>query len=152
IAPIPPLRERREDVPLLVDRFLDGASRWDDLPAQARERLSNHTWPGNIRELRNAVERASATDDYGFAGLSTFPVESLADGPRLEVDLHLPFKQAKESLIERFEKAYLRQLLSLHEGNMARAARAADIDRKYLYTLLKKFGLAPGELPPEEEG
>ena len=151
IAPIPPLRERREDVPLLVERFLDGATRWDDLPAQARERLGNHTWPGNIRELRNAVERASATDDHSFSGLSTFPVENLADGPRLAVDLHLPFKQAKESLIERFEKAYLRQLLSFHEGNMARAARAADIDRKYLYTLLKKFGLAPGELPPEEE-
>jgi len=151
IAPLPPLRERREDVPLLVDRFLGGERMWTDLTAAARERLSQHTWPGNIRELRNAAERATATDDYGFAELSTFPVAPPVDGPRLAIDVFQPFKEAKDSLIERFERAYLRHLLSTTDGNMTRAARAAEIDRKYLYTLLGKHGLAPGELPAEDE-
>src|SRR5690606_21719291 len=122
-APLPPLRERREDVPLLVDRFLGGERLWTDLTAQARERLSQHTWPGNIRELRNAAERATATDDYEFNELSTFPVAPPPDGPRLAIDVAQPFKAAKDSLIERFEKAYLRNLLSIAGGNMARAAR-----------------------------
>ncbi len=152
IAPIPPLRERREDVPLLIGRFLAGAKSWEELAELARERLVQHTWPGNIRELRNAAERAGATDDYGFAELATFPVEVPLDGPRLGVDVHQPFKDAKELLIERFERIYLRHLFSSNEGNMAAAARVAGIDRKYLYTLLRKHGLAPGELPPEDEG
>lgn len=152
IAPLPPLRERREDIPLLVDRFLGAERTWSELGAAARERLSQHTWSGNIRELRNAAERAAATDDYDFEELSTFPVAPPSDGPRLAISLQKPFKDAKDSLVARFERVYLRHLLAISDGNMAAAARTAAIDRKYLYTLLAKHGFAPGELPPDEEG
>ena len=60
------------------------------------------------------------------------------------------FKEAKEALITRFEREYLRHLLTRSRGNMARAAREAGIDRKYLYMLLKKYGLAPADIPSPE--
>ncbi len=157
--PLPPLRDRREDLPLLVDGFLrelgGRVQRFEGLPADAKRRLLAHDWPGNIRELRNSIERLALMNNADpFATHDTTrrapaaladgagAVLPTSDGPALPLGYDLPFKQAKDALIAAFEKEYLTRLLARTERNIARAAREADIDRKHLYTLLAKHGLA----------
>lgn len=151
MVPMLPLRERLEDIPLLVDHFLGSGGSFDALRSEVQERLRNHTYPGNLRELRNALERASYTGDLESIDPGTFRPDRVDDGTfRAVLDYKQPFKEVKETLISRFEREYLRQLLLRSEGNMARAAREAGIDRKYLYMLMKKYELAPGEIPSDE--
>jgi DNA-binding NtrC family response regulator len=147
IVPLPPLRERKEDIPALVDHILGRPEGWLDMPTATREKLTEHTWPGNVRELRNVIERASYMGSLEDVDLAQ-PIDR-NDDARLLLDYNRPFKEAKDGLIHRFEREYLRHLLTRTSGNMARAAREAGIDRKYLYMLLKKYGLAPGEIPTD---
>ncbi len=147
--PLPSLRERREDIPLLVDGMLVdlGAERYrhfDDLEGDLQRQLLAHEWPGNIRELRNAVERAALIEQPFVSHAEPKPPVATDEG-NLPAVFSLPFKDAKEQLIAAFEKEYLTRLLARSENNIARAAREAAIDRKHLYTLLAKHGLAGGE-------
>jgi DNA-binding NtrC family response regulator len=158
---MPPLRRRQDDIPLLAQKFLaDYAQETGrDLAGFTPEALAllrGHDWPGNIRELRNSIERLTLMDTAdplsahdttrrgGAAEMMPPPVA--ADGQSsLPVRYELPFKDAKETLIAAFEKEYLTRLLARTERNIARAAREAGIDRKHLYTLLAKHGLASSE-------
>jgi DNA-binding NtrC family response regulator len=144
---LPPLRDRKDDLPGLVDRFaiaLGYENAWVALPQEVKDRLHAHSWPGNVRELRNAIERAFALGEGGAPGLHAWRLETGVFHARdpLEPEYDLPFKGAKEKLVERFEQEYLRRLLQRAGGNVARAAREAELDRKHLYTLLHKYGLA----------
>jgi DNA-binding NtrC family response regulator len=150
IVPLPPLRERPDDIGGLVEHFLGQPGAWDGLPRATRDRLASHTWPGNVRELRNVIERASYVGGLDALDPSVFPMERGDEAGRLTADYTRPFKEAKNELIERFEREYIRRLLERTGGNMARAARAAGIDRKYMYLLMKKHGMEPGEVPAEE--
>ncbi|MBI2374612.1 MAG: sigma 54-interacting transcriptional regulator [Deltaproteobacteria bacterium] len=149
MIPIPPLRDRREDIPLLVDHFLGRPGAFDGLRSEIQDRLLAHTWPGNIRELRNVLERASYTGELDDFDPGTRRVTVEDPDSKLVVDHTRPFKEAKEALVSRFEREYLRQLLQRTKGNMAKAAREAGIDRKYLYMLQKKYGLGANEVPEE---
>ena len=218
--PLPPLRDRVEDIPLLVERFAEELN----ANAEARARLSPKTyarfqqyhWPGNVRELRNAVERLlyfgedqldqfmpSARGDTGrlvgntpLAGPGrtssvveqptprpapvelerTQPLDVASENATVPVPLYrgpahppspamvpvatpiaaplpgavglvvnylLPFKTAKEQLLDQFEAEYLRRLLQRSGWQISQAAREAEIDRKHLYNLIKKYGLEP---------
>jgi len=149
---LPPLRERIEDVPLLAGSFFDNAENpWDSLPASLRESLLSHTFPGNVRELRNLLERAAYLEGVDAVDPSVFPTE--IRGPhavetefRLTADYMKPFKEAKEALVERFEREYLKRLMVRNQHKVARAAREARIDRKYLYMLLSKHQLSSNEV------
>jgi len=138
---MPPLRERREDITLLAQAFLRAvAPQATELPAALVERLGAYGWPGNVRELRNAVERAVAMGErwaFGDAPAGT----ASAGGTLPEADPALPFKQAKQRLIERFERPYLEQLLAQSGGNVSAAARQAGLDRVHLLKLLRRHGL-----------
>jgi DNA-binding NtrC family response regulator len=162
---VPPLRERLEDLPQLIRTFLAhaGAEGSEHLFGhEVIDELARHEWPGNVRELRNYVERsvvlqtarmsltppapapASSSSDLGMPVGGTGPLgrpssRSLEDSAR-EVDVGVPFKLAKEALIERFERAYLRGILERANGNMTLAARLAGIDRMYLHRLVQKHG------------
>jgi transcriptional regulator with PAS, ATPase and Fis domain len=139
---LPALRQRPEDLPLLVDAILErhGAQAQ---PAAARLRdptviaeLQRHGWPGNVRELRNYVERCLAFDEPP-------PLESgtpLAGGES-SIDATKPLRLERERWIARFEREYLEKLLAAHDNNVSAAARAAGIDRIHLYRLLWKAGL-----------
>jgi DNA-binding NtrC family response regulator len=152
IIPLPPLRERLLDVGPLIDNFLGQPGTWDRLSFKVRERLGAHTWPGNVRELRNVIERASYTGGLEALDPSAFPTAAARDeGSRLQADYAKQFKDAKNELIDRFEREYLRRLLERTGGNMAKAAREAGIDRKYIYLLMKKLGMEPGEVPEAAE-
>jgi transcriptional regulator with GAF, ATPase, and Fis domain len=145
---LPPLRDRKEDIPLLVDNFA-GREMWSTLPDSVRELFENHGWPGNLRELRNAVQRAN----HLMSTPGSLSPQTLlqADGPTsaggsiagdaLPVSYAGTFRESKESLMNAFEREYLQRLITRNGGNVAKAAREADVDRKHLHSLLKKYGL-----------
>ncbi len=146
---LPPLRDRKEDIPLLVDAF-GGQGPWARLPEQVREAFLGHTWPGNVRELRNALERARHMADrpeLAAEGLLREPPAEppASPGERLPVAYSGPFKVCKDDLVRAFEREYLTRLLHRTKGNIARAAREAELDRKHLYSLLHKYGLVQTE-------
>ena len=141
---LPSLRERREDVPDLVETFLARLGKPGAIGPNTMGLLVAHDWPGNVRELRNVVERAVSLS----SGADELPPEllSLPDDARPSTPNNgLPFKEAKERLIEAFEREYLEGLLARCGGNVSRAAREAGIDRVYLHRLLKRYGLARGD-------
>ena len=145
---LPPLRDRLEDLALLADSLLqENTGGWHNLPRKLREKLQAHTYPGNVRELRNLLERAAFLEGFDVTDPAQFPSElrgpdAVSTEFRLSADYMKPFKEAKETLIERFEREYLKRLLVRNSHNIARAARNAKIDRKYLYMLMDKHALS----------
>jgi len=142
----PPLRERLDDLLILVRTFLAqlGVTEEERLFGQpVLSEMAKHDWPGNVRELRNYVERtvvlqsASPTLRRGAGG-------SASAGPINGIDLCVPFRIAKDALIDSFERSYLSQLLEAAGGNMSKAARTAGMDRMYLHRLVQKHGLRGG--------
>jgi DNA-binding NtrC family response regulator len=144
---VPPLRERPHDIPLLADHFMRELA--PDRPLRILppdlEKLVGHNWAGNVRELRNLIERACALSRGETLDLGDFPVGRGTPGPTTrDLPFDLPFKDAKARIVDDFERAYLERLLERHEGNLSAAARAAEVDRKHLRELLRKHGLAGG--------
>lgn len=152
---LPPLRERREDIPLLVETFRSafadrtGFSR--SIPDEELQALSTHDWPGNVRELKNTVERALWLAQTGdgevrfmlptLASLVHEPDEAEPPPEASRFDPSLSFSEHKQSWEEEFERAYLPWLLERAEGSISAAARLARMDRKHLRSLLEKHGL-----------
>ena len=151
VVAIPPLRARPEDMPLLAEQILpQGRQAWDGLDPATRDRLLTYSWPGNVREFRNVLERLALGIPVGQAfGASDGPARALPAG-EARIDLSLPFKQAKAAWVERFERGYLSDLIARHRGRIAPAAREAELDRKYLADLLRRYGLLPGSGRDEE--
>lgn len=143
LLPIPPLRERREDIPLLADHFLgrftqNGASP-KKLSADALKRLMTQTWPGNVRELKNVLERAAL-----LANGEEIKKEDISFSVESESGLsHGLFRQAKRDHLQSFEKKYLHDILEDCEGNVSEASRRSGLTRRNLQLLLKKYRLNP---------
>ncbi len=143
---IPPLRERREDIELLTHHFINEFSEKNNkhmkgISKEATEMLNNYSWPGNIRELQNVIERATSLTDSEYIKPSDLPdhiIEDLGEG---DYTKHLSFKSAKKRWMESFEKKYFADMLKESRGNISRAARKAGIDRKTVYRIMKKHGL-----------
>jgi two-component system response regulator GlrR len=136
---LPPLRGRTEDIPLLIDYFLPNNAPSPIGPDLMRE-LAMRPWVGNVRELRNFVERAialgaqealAATGSGHAAQKEIFP----------PVRLDEPFKQIRERWIDHLEREYVQGLLALHDRNIAAVADAAGLDRTYVYRLVRKHDL-----------
>lgn len=146
---LPPLRQRKEDIPLLTEKFLKDLSGDDAMDqvsdfSRTIEILKGHDWPGNVRELRNIVEIASygggePLDLGSLLCLGRF--NSQPDKSSAEHSADRPFKDAKSDLIAEFEISYIKDLLQRCGGNVSRAAREAGIERAYLQRLIKKYGL-----------
>jgi DNA-binding NtrC family response regulator len=139
---VPPLRDRPEYIPLLVQHFIRQfrPARPLTVAPEDLDRLQRHPWVGNARELRNVIERACALS----RGAQLFIDDALDERPvgdPAALDIDLPFKEAKAKVVDRFERGYIDALLKRHEGNLSAAARAAEIDRKHLRELLRKHGL-----------
>ncbi len=147
---IPPLRRRKEDLPLLVKRFLTDLHGPDAIQQvadfnSAMDVLKRHEWPGNVRELRNLIEVAfyaahRPVDLTSFLSLGRFRTEIPAE-PQVTVTADRPFKDAKNDLIEEFERGYIEDLLVRNKGNVSQSSREAGIERAYLQRLIKKYGL-----------
>ena len=143
---LPPLRERLEDLPHLVETFYarkgspPGPIEGDNL-----ERLRRHAWPGNVRELRNVLERA-----WALSPSSTFrDLRLRVDGggpgaaPQLTevVDTSLPFKDAKDRWNDQFERRYVAMVFDANKNNVTRAAEHAGLSRRHFRELLYKHGI-----------
>jgi DNA-binding NtrC family response regulator len=138
---LPSLRRRHEDVPLLAAEILTGLGASPDraraiLDADTARRLSSSAWPGNIRELRNYLERRLVLDD----GHPPDGDQGRAIDPPF-IDPGLAFADARTRALAHFERRYCVALLERHEGRVAQAAAAAGIDRTYFYRLLRRHGL-----------
>jgi transcriptional regulator with PAS, ATPase and Fis domain len=137
---IPPLRERREDIDLLVERFLQAQSpprSTHDLPAGALAMLRAYDWPGNVRELKNAVLRLLLFPEAGPAGFRDDATEHRPAGVALP--LHLPLREARLQVVDSFERAYVVAKLTETAGNVSRAAEAMGVSRQFLYRLLERY-------------
>ena len=141
---MPPLRQRIEDIPLLVKHILEqlpGAD-GDMLSPESLELLMRHDWPGNVRELRNKVQMLSVlgTEHFQDAPATT---SQASPEPRMSPrDLpSINYRQAREQVLREFDRAYLEELMKRFQGNQSRAAKAAGISRRYLRDMLKKHGL-----------
>ena len=141
---VPPLRDRPDDIPLLVEHFVRQFSPDRPLAVAPADlaRLRAHPWLGNARELRNVVERACALSRGSDLVIDTLEERGGGGAVSGEVpDLTLPFKESKARVVDAFERTYIEALLKRHEGNLSAAARAAEIDRKHLRELLRTHGL-----------
>jgi len=147
---LPPLRDRPDDIPLLARHFLAAAAAGAGRAAPALddaflEALAGYDWPGNVRELRNVLERAVALSgpDTPFAahaiGLPATPAAVGAEPA--PIDPATPFHDAKNRLIDAWERQYLIALLGACAGNVSVAARRGGLHRAHLHRLLKKHRL-----------
>jgi DNA-binding NtrC family response regulator len=137
---VPPLRERREDIPLLVRHFIDRLSvelhrDVHDVTDEAMVLLMGHDWPGNVRELQNAVERAMATCSTGTLGAQDF--QFLAADARARTDESVP----ADLPLREVEKRVIQAAMRRHGGNVTDVAQALGIDRSSLYDRLKRHGI-----------
>ncbi|MBI2896911.1 MAG: sigma 54-dependent Fis family transcriptional regulator [Deltaproteobacteria bacterium] len=136
---MPPLRVRKGDIPLLVARMLEDAGHDpSELSQETIDELGRYAWPGNVRELRNFLERAVALADAAQSPEAMSAARSAAAPP---VDPGEPFRTAKERATGAFERAYVEAILTRSGGNVARAARDAQMDRMYLHKLAQRYGL-----------
>ncbi|MEM6730243.1 MAG: sigma 54-interacting transcriptional regulator [Myxococcota bacterium] len=139
-VPVPPLRDRREDIPLLLEHFC----RQLDAEFQASEATvelftTSYDWPGNVRELRHAIMRVATL------GESAVPRGTASsDHSNVPVDVEQPLNEAKKTLVAAYERDYLRLQLEHTGGNISEASRRSGIDRSYFKRLLKRHGLSSG--------
>ena len=148
---IPPLRERRQDIPSLAQFFLkQSIGRLNKsirgFTPDAMQAMVTYAWPGNVRELENLIERAVVMSSTDMITPDLMPLTSEKTQGTLQ-----PLTEAKES----FEREYLRELLRATDGNISRAAQIAGRYRADFYKLLKKYGLHPSDnhgerVPPAE--
>ncbi len=136
---IPPLRERREDIALLVGHFYAQLTGGASPPTELAQSFAQRDWPGNVRELKGAVERAVMFDGGDGALVSSVPPPSHV--PHAEIDPAVPFRVAKEQALAKWERVYLAELLAHHRGNVSAAARTAQMDRNYLRELIRRHGI-----------
>ena len=153
---VPALRERREDVPDLAQHFLEqlGADPMVHLTAETLDGLRAGAWPGNVRQLRNVLERAVALRE-SVADLAApapqLPPAFVSDGKMaaLPVNLEVPLRSAKAALVAEFERAYVGALLKKTNGNVSQAARIAGMDRMSIHRIARRLGLRLGFGDPE---
>jgi DNA-binding NtrC family response regulator len=160
---VPPLRERREDIPLLIEHILSHTPGGEhaSLSGDTVTLMQKHDWPGNVRELRNVIERAvflAEPPTSTNALRRTRPRSGAGDEPdppaddsgarpgnerhlTLTIDIETPYKLAKQAVVNEFERRYITELLAAHDGNISRAARAAGIDRMSIHKILNRLEL-----------
>jgi len=164
---VPPLRERKDDLPLLIEHILQTTPNGEtaSIAQETIDLMMKHDWPGNVRELRNVIERAVLLSETPIArircaarpavqpprsepSITSTPSQTATSADAamtVPVDVAIPFKLAKQNVISEFEKRYISRLLAQHDGNISAAARAAGIDRMSIHKMLHRLGLAnPG--------
>jgi len=134
---LPPLRARKEDIPLLLDHYAALYSQKYNLPAKRLsaaliDRLTNWSWPGNVRALRHAVERAVILSESDLLG----PADFALSGPQVP-----PETSSEVSRLDAVEKATIVRALEKHGNNVSRAADALGLTRTSLYRRMEKYGL-----------
>ena len=133
---LPALRERKEDIPLLVEKFLAGSG--VRVASSTMALLQEYDWPGNVRELKNVLRRGVALKSEGTLEPEHLGLAGAASTERPAADT---YHEAKAQLIETWEKSYVRRLLDDTGGNVSQAARKCGLGRAYLHRLIRKYQL-----------
>ncbi len=139
---LPPLRERREDIPLLIDQFIQQAARThrrevDSITPEAVRRLTGYQWPGNVRELRGVVEQMVVLTEH-----TRLDVEDLPEQVRGTTDIVLASNPSTAGLtMEQMERIHIANTLKLTGGNREKTAKILGIGARTLYRKLREYGL-----------
>lgn len=147
---VPPLRERKEDIPLLVDHFIDkfnmeSGKKVEGISEEALQALMEYDWPGNVRELENVIERAVIINKGGIILPGDLPPSLLKRQSHLTpVSSNQP-----QMTLQEVEKAYILNTLEENDWNIQRSAKVLGIDRSTLYAKIKRYGLRPGDRHPK---
>jgi len=157
---VPPLRARPVDIPLFAVHFLDEATRSSQRPVkgfttEAMAKLVGYGWPGNIRELKNVVERLVATTESELIGIEQLPPEivqpvvALPTGvkeiPRNLEELKEAKRQMRDYVYEQVEREFVTQALRAASGNVTKAAATTGMQRTNFHALMRKYGIRGGE-------
>jgi transcriptional regulator with PAS, ATPase and Fis domain len=144
---LPPLRERKSDIPFLTQHFLKiYCSKYQKeilcLSQDAKELISSYDYPGNVRELRNIIERIVILTKGKIINCGSFPKRVLSQhAPENTLNSNSPFKEAKRLTVEKFERGYIIQCLKLTKGNVTRAAGSAGIHITHFYSKMKQYNI-----------
>lgn len=145
---LPPLRHRKEDIPLLVNRFLHHFSekhqkRMASISHDAMKYLISYDWPGNVRQLKNALESAVVLSNGEILDTTDLPeeIKHPSDNtlPSGSIDYNLTFRDAKKILIENFERDFIKKKLEECDGNISRTAEALDMHRQNLQQKIREL-------------
>jgi DNA-binding NtrC family response regulator len=144
---VPPLRERKEDIPVLAEIFLKRfarkcGKRIARISPGSVALLQAYEWPGNVRELENLVERAVIRERGEELSIPTDLLFPAGGGDALLFSPDVPFKEAKERVVSSFEKRYIEEVLKRTGGKLTDAARAAGMDNKNFSEKMKRYGIA----------
>jgi DNA-binding NtrC family response regulator len=145
---LPPLRKRREDIPLLASHFLRQhckklGKHVTEFSPGALEALQTYDWPGNVRELENAIERAMILTTGSTLSSEKLPGRITSARTESELDSSVTnYRKAKLALLDNFNKDYVQRLLEKHDGNVTHAAEEAGMDRANFRRLMRNAGMA----------
>ncbi|MCA9125215.1 MAG: sigma-54-dependent Fis family transcriptional regulator [Planctomycetales bacterium] len=149
---LPPLRERGDDVMLLAHRFLTdlqkGKERVTDFSDEVVERFRSYEWPGNIRELRNVVERTVALAKTETVQISDLPKPIRESNRSTSSSVSVLAEISREEALDNADRSYLSALLEKHGGNISQAARQAGLSRQGMHKLLSRHGLDADQFRP----
>jgi DNA-binding NtrC family response regulator len=145
---VPPLRERRDDIPLLAMSFLrefadENGKKLEGLDPKARQAIYAYPWPGNVRELRNTMESAVVMASSGLVTLDDLPPNVCSSGEGRDVRVPVG------SSLEEAEKILIRETLAAEGGNKSKTAEILGIGRKTLYQKIEEYGLEEGQSPEQ---
>ncbi len=146
---IPPLRERREDIPQLTEIFLRKMNRFNHrgihyVQPQVMEAFQRYSWPGNIRELENLVERACILETSSILTPASFPAELFAGFPLTptpSAGVGMKLSEVRARAVAEAEKTYLRELLARNGGRINRTAESAGVTVRQISKLLRRYGI-----------
>jgi DNA-binding NtrC family response regulator len=147
--PLPPLRERREDIPLLVDHLVRRAAREcrktvTGVSEAALGLLCGYQWPGNVRELAHALERGVALAQHDILTAEDLPAELHRPGPSAT-----PTSDGERPTLAELKRRYVQRVYEESGGNVSRAAAVLGVDRRSLYRMLQRYGVSPRGGAPE---
>ncbi|MBI5796736.1 MAG: sigma 54-interacting transcriptional regulator, partial [Planctomycetes bacterium] len=146
---MPPLRDRKEDIPLLVKHFIEKYNKKENrqikgISPEVEKEFYNYNWPGNVRELENVIERAITLTTEDIISLNVIlPLvkkEGLSGGLGDEL-LSQPYKDARRKALDGFNVKYITNVLNKNSGNVTNAAKESEIERQYLQRMLKRYNI-----------
>lgn len=146
---MPPLRDRKEDIPLLVKHFIEKYNKKENkqvkgISPEVETEFYNYHWPGNVRELENVIERAITLTNEDIISLNVIlPLVKKEGGTEFVGDdlLSQPYKEARRKALDAFNVKYITNVLNKTSGNVTNAAKESEIERQYLQRMLKRYNI-----------
>ncbi len=143
---LPPLRNRREDIIILAEKFIQYFSEKHkkdvkSISSEAVKHFTKYSWPGNVRELQNVIESAVVMANAEILDISDFPEEIRNSESNSSLDYNLPFRDAKKIVVEAFERDFVSRKLAENKGNISKAAEALGMHRQSLQHKIKELNM-----------